>query len=118
MSRYWTQMLGSALLLTGLTTYAVAQDAGRPAGAASKSSVTQRSGRGGFGFLATLDRTVGLSAEQRDTVRGLLATQREKTDALRRDTDVKIRDLLNADQQKKFDALRAEQQSRRKRIQR
>ena len=69
-----------------------------------------RSGRGAFGFIATLERKVGLTPEQRDAVRGLLAEQRQKSQAMREETDGKIRALLNPEQQKKFDdgARRAE----------
>lgn len=78
-----------------------------PAAAAAKS-------RGGFGFIAMLDRSVGLNDEQRDSVRGLLAQQRDQTKAIREQTDSRIRALLTPDQQKKFDAFLANQQSQRR----
>jgi hypothetical protein len=71
-----------------------------------------RSGRGSYGFIATLERQVGLTPEQRDAVRGLLAEQRQKSQAMREETDSKIRAILNPDQQKKFDAVLAEQKTR------
>jgi hypothetical protein len=59
-----------------------------------------------------LEKKVGLTPEQRDAVRGLLAEQRQKSQALREETDNKIRAMLNPDQQKKFDEVVAEQKSR------
>ena len=56
-----------------------------------------------------------LTPEQRDSVRGLLAEQRQQSQALREQTDAKIRALLNADQQKKFDTMLTEQKERRAR---
>jgi Spy/CpxP family protein refolding chaperone len=47
--------------------------------------------RGGSGFLARLDRSVGLTPEQRDAVHGLLAAQRQSSQELREQTDAKIR---------------------------
>jgi len=69
-------------------------------------------GRGSFGYMARLERSVGLSPEQRDAVRGLMAEQRQKTQAVREETDGKIRGLLTADQQKKYDAFRAQNKAR------
>src|SRR5262245_49486186 len=94
----------TVLVLSGLASLSFAQTApaARPAGGA----------RGAFGFVATLEKRVGLTPEQRDAVRGLLADQRQKSQALRQETDSKIRGLLNADQQKKFDDVLAEQKSR------
>ena len=60
-----------------------------------------------FGFLAMLERQVGLNPEQTDAVRGILAQQRDAMQRVRQDTDVKIRALLNGDQQKKFDEMMA-----------
>ncbi len=59
-----------------------------------------------------LERSVGLSPEQRDAVRGLMAEQRQKTQAVREDTDGKIRALLTAEQQKKYDAFRAQNKAK------
>jgi hypothetical protein len=118
MLRNWKQQMSAGLLLAGLAGFGWAQEGALPAATTSGHQAAGARGRGGFGFLATLERAVGLNAEQRDAVRGLLATQRQKTEALRRDTDGKIRGLLTAEQQKKFDVLRAEQQSRRNRGQR
>jgi hypothetical protein len=69
--------------------------------------------RGGSGFVSTLERTVGLTSEQSDTVKGLLAQQRQDIAAVREATDQKIRALLNGEQQKKFDAMLADQKARR-----
>jgi hypothetical protein len=77
--------------------------------AASKAS----SSRGGYGVASMLDKTVGLTPEQKDSVQGLLADQRQKSQALREETDAKIRAVLTPDQQKKFDELLAEQKARR-----
>ena len=71
-----------------------------------------RPARGAFGFVSTLEQKVGLTPEQRDSVRGLLAEQRQKSQALREETDSKIRALLNPDQQKKFDGVLAGQKAR------
>ena len=84
----------------------MAQDA--PAAAHSAG----RPGRGASGFVATLERKVGLTPEQRDAVRGLLAEQHQKSQTLREETDGKIRAMLNPDQQKKFDEVLVEQKSR------
>lgn len=70
--------------------------------------------RKGFGFLAMLQQTVNLTAEQQDTVRGLLAEQREQMSALRDKTDGKIRAVLTAEQQHKFDAFLSAQKAERK----
>ncbi len=91
------------MILGSLAAPVLAQDAvpaGRPA-------------RGSYGFVTTLERKVGLSPEQRDAVRGLLAEQRQKTQAVRDATDDKIRGLLNSEQQKKFDAMLADQKANR-----
>jgi hypothetical protein len=69
--------------------------------------------RGGFGFLAGLDRSVGLTPEQRDSIRGLLAEQREASQALRQQTDEKIRAALTPAQQKKFDDFIEQQKNSR-----
>ena len=103
--KHWTASCMTILMVAGLSAMSVAQD-----GAAAARSA--RSGRGAFGFIATLERQVGLTPEQRDAVRGLLADQRQKSQALREDTDGKIRAMLNPDQQKKFDAVLADQKAR------
>lgn len=71
------------------------------------------SSRGRGGFAAALEHEVGLTPEQRDAVRGLLAKQRQETQALRDETDQKIRGMLNAEQQKKFDGFLADQKAQR-----
>ena len=95
----------AALMVAGLASISMAQtlpDAARGA----------RPGRCAFGFASALEHRVGLTPEQRDAVRGLLAEQRQKSQALRAETDGKIRGLLNPEQQKKFDELVAEQKAR------
>ena len=93
------------LMVAGLATMSLAQQA--PLAARGG-----RPGRGAFGFIATLERQVGLTPEQRDAVRGLLADQRQKSQAMREETDGKIRAMLNPEQQKKFDEVLAEQKAR------
>ena len=116
MQKTWQQFTTGLLLVGSLVSVGLAQEPGsaakNPAGH-SKPGMTFRSG--GFGFLSSLDRSVGLSPEQRDAVRGLLAAQREQSQALREQTDTKIRAVLNGDQQKKFDQLLAEQKAQRAR---
>ncbi len=97
----------TVLVLAGLASFSLAQDV--PAAARGG----MNSGRGAFGFVSTLEKKVGLSPEQRDAVRGLLAEQRQKSQAIRQETDSKIRGVLTADQQKKFDVMLAEQKARR-----
>jgi hypothetical protein len=95
---HWKQMVTGALILGSLASAGFAQD---PRPAARQ------------GFVATLERRVGLTPEQSDAVRGLLAEQRQKSQNLREDTDRKIRALLNSEQQKKFDQVLAEQKANR-----
>jgi hypothetical protein len=71
--------------------------------------------RGSNGYIARLDRAVGLRPEQRDAVRGMLSQQREKTQSIRTETDAKIRAVLSPDQQKRYDAFQTESQARRNR---
>ncbi len=104
--RNWKSGWITVLVVAGLASMSVAQDV--PAAA----RYSARSGRGMFGFAATLERQVGLTPEQRDSVRGLLAEQRQKSQALREETDGKIRAILNPEQQKKFDEVLAEQKAR------
>ncbi len=96
----------TVLVVAGLASLSFAQDLPAARGG-------MKSGRGAFGFVSTLEKKVGLSPEQRDAVRGLLAEQRQKSQSLRQETDGKIRQMLNADQQKKFDDVIAEQKARR-----
>jgi hypothetical protein len=95
----------TVLVVAGLASMTMAQ--GVPAAARGGPS-----GRGAYGFVSTLEREVGLTPEQTDTVRGLLAAQRQKSQAMREETDGKIRALLNPEQQKKFDEVLAEQKAR------
>jgi hypothetical protein len=94
------------LLVVGLASFSMAQDIVGP-------SAARQAGRGAAGFVATLERKVGLTPEQRDAVRGLLAQQRQQFQTLRQETDSKIRELLNPEQQKKFDQVISEQKARR-----
>jgi Spy/CpxP family protein refolding chaperone len=95
----------TVVVVAGLSALSLAQSAPTPARSA-------RSGRGAFGFIATLEQKVGLTPEQRDAVRGLLAEQRQKSQAMREETDGKIRAMLNPEQQKKFDDVLADQKAR------
>ena len=99
---------GVGLALVGLLALA----AGVTAYAAPESARTAPQ-RGGSGFLGGLDRSVGLTPEQKDAVRGLLAEQRKAAQAMREQTDVKIRAILTPDQRKKFDDFLAQQKNRR-----
>jgi hypothetical protein len=96
----------TVLVVAGLATMSLAQDG-------MTSAKNDRSGRGAFGFMSVLERKVGLTPEQKDAVKGLLAEQRQKSQALRDETDSKIRAMLNAEQQKKFDEVLAQQKTRR-----
>lgn len=130
--QHWHNALISLILLGAVSFPAMAQDAELEA--AQVNVVTthprhfQRSGTGfrpaGNGFAAKLEHSLGLTPEQRDTVRGLLSHQHEQLTALRQEsapkyqaiqeqTDAKIRALLSAEQQKKFDALVTEQKAAR-----
>ena len=101
----WKSGWMTVLVVTGMAMMSLAQDTPAAARAA-------KNGRGGIGFVAILERKVGLTPEQRDSVRGLLAEQRQKSQALREETDHKIRAILNPEQQQKFDEVLAEQKSR------
>jgi len=74
--RLWKSSWKTVLMVAGLGSMSMAQD--RPAAARSAGS-----GRGAYGFVSTLEHKVGLTPEQRDAVRGLLAEQRQKSQALR-----------------------------------
>ena len=88
--RHWCM---TVVMVAGLASMGLAQNL--PDAARSPSS-----GRGAFGFVSTLEHKVGLTPEQIDSVRGILAAQRQKSQALRQETDVKIRalPLLNPEQ--------------------
>src|ERR1700682_19273 len=102
----WKSSWMTVLIVAGLATMSMAKDVPTAAHSAG------RPGRGASGFAATLERKVGLTPEQRDAVRGLLAEQHQKSQSLREETDGKIRAMLNPDQQKKFDEVLLEQKSR------
>src|ERR1700692_2593567 len=118
---YWLYALVGLVLLGGPHTLGFAEDAAPETKAPASVSTTtghwnhSRSGatHGGFGFAAALDRKLGLTPEQKDAVRGLLAQQHQQSVSLREETDQKIRALLNAEQQKKFDSMLAEQKASR-----
>lgn len=108
----WIHTAATLALLRAFALCAYAQE---PAATApfgeTKTAIHSRSVRGGspFGFESRMSKAVGLSAEQRDTVKGLMAEQRQQRTAIQEQTDSKIRAILNADQQKKFDAFLADQ---------
>jgi len=115
---YWPYAILTLVLLGGPHTLGFADDTASETKAPASVSATgghSRSGgaRGGFGFAAALDRKVGLTPEQKDAVRGILAQQHQQSVALREQTDQKIRALLNSEQQKKFDSMLAEQKASR-----
>jgi len=101
----WKSRWITVLMVGGLASMSLAADAGT-------SGRASRTGRGSYGFISTLEQRVGLTPEQRDAVRGLLAEQRQKSQALRTETDGRIRALLNPEQQKKFDSVLADQKAR------
>jgi Spy/CpxP family protein refolding chaperone len=113
--KHWLHSVIALSLVRALVITAFAQETPLPAAAANTSAVSASSahsrmaGHGGFGFQSQLDKAVGLTLEQRDAVRGLLAQQHKDRVAMQEQTDSKIRALLNPDQQKKFDAFLAEQ---------
>ena len=117
---YWPYAIIALVLLGGPHTLSFAEDATSETQAPAKVSTSgghwnhsRSSGtHGGFGFAAALDRKVGLTPEQKDAVRGILAQQHQQSVALREQTDQKIRALLNNEQQKKFDSMLAEQKAR------
>ena len=118
--KHWLQMVASIVLIRALALTAYAQElppaaanAG-PSKSVAASHARSGSGRGSFGFQGQLERAVGLTPEQRDAVRGLMAQQREQLAAVREQTDSKIRALLNDEQQKKFDAFLEQQKQERK----
>ncbi len=124
----WKSALMSLLVLGNLVLPVCAQDAeveaARMEPLGGRRSFHQAAALRRTGFAGTLEKTLGLTPEQRDSVRGLLAQQHERMAALkqetapkyqsvREETDGKIRALLNPEQQKKFDVLLAQQNARR-----
>ena len=113
---YHTLVVGLAFFGALASWSSAAQPSASLGADAPTASTSARMGRGrpgGFGFVGALRRDVGLTPEQEDAVRGILAQQREQTAAIRESTDKKIRALLNAEQQKKFDAVVAQFKARR-----
>ena len=119
--KHWLHTALSLVLIRAMALTAYAQDPLPPAavanpGPAKSVSAAQHrtgSGRGSFGFQGQLEKAVGLTPEQRDAVRGLMAQQREQLASVREQTDGKIRALLNVEQQKKFDAFLEQQKQER-----
>jgi Spy/CpxP family protein refolding chaperone len=118
--KHWLHTVISLALVRALVITAYAQEASLPAAAVSNSRTVSAqtshgryAGRGGGGFQAQLDRAVGLTPEQRDTIRGLLAQQHQERVAMQEQTDAKIRVLLSPEQQKKFDEFLAQQKQTR-----
>lgn len=127
------QSVVSLMLIRAMVLSAFAQEPNLPPAASSVPgpAVASRShgsfrgaGRGYTGFQRRLEHALGLSPEQREAVHGLLAQQHEELQTLREtmqpkyaeiqeQTDAKIRALLNPEQQKKFDALVAQQKQSR-----
>jgi hypothetical protein len=116
MNQMWKYVMAGLILPTSLLTGVVicraeAPRAGAPASTVNKSG--ERGNRSGYGFVSTLEKAVGLSPQQQDSVRGLLAQQRQDIAAVREQTDNKIRGLLTPEQQKKFDVFLANQKAKR-----
>jgi Spy/CpxP family protein refolding chaperone len=130
--RHWAQTTLSLLLIRSLLLAAYAQDiVSTPAANEAPAAVSHRAsaksttkGQGYGGFQHKLEQAVGLTPEQREAVRGLLAQQHEQLRSLREgiepkyasvqeQTDSKIRALLNPEQQKKFDTFLAQQKQSR-----
>ncbi len=124
--KHWHTALMGLLVLGTMALPVLAQDAELAAsrmetkGGSSPLRSAGLARRGGF--AAKLEKTLGLTPEQRDAVRGLLAQQHQQMTALRQETapkyqsvrsetDAKIRGLLNPEQQKKFDALITQQKA-------
>ena len=115
----WSKTFGWMILVgcTALPTIAGVASAQTPTPAASHRGGFS-GGRSGGGWLGQLNQSVGLTLEQREAIQGLMAQQREQRNALYAGTNAKIRGLLNAQQQAKFDDFIAEQKNRRGRPQR
>src|SRR5437773_8950192 len=100
--RHWLRTAVVLTVIRAMVLTAYAQDV--PAAAAHF---------GRPGFQSQLDKAVGLTPEQRDTVHGLLAQQHRDRLAMQEQTDAKIRSLLSPEQQKKFDTFLTEQKQSR-----
>lgn len=121
---HWQQTLISLMLMGTLTLPCFAT---RAESSANKGAHKRSGMAGGWSrFEAKLDHTLGLSVEQKEAVRGLLAQQHQELRGLRagiepkyqtiqEQTDAKIRALLNPEQQKKFDVMVAQQKEWRSR---
>jgi Spy/CpxP family protein refolding chaperone len=116
MHKSWQQFVAGLIVAGSLVSVGLAQEPGAAArGSAGRPKSAGSFRPGGFGFLSSLNQALGLTPEQRDSIHGLLAAQREQSQALREQTDAKIRAVLNPDQQKKFDQVLAEQKEQRAR---
>ena len=128
-NRHWIRTILSLMVIRAMVLSVYAQDiVGSPVTEPPAQSSSRMHGnraganRGYSGFQHRLEQAVGLTPEQRDAVRGLLAQQHEELRALRagiepkyasiqEQTDTKIRSLLNPEQQKKFDSFVAQQKA-------
>ncbi len=112
--RNWLRTVITLAVVRAMILSAYAQDAiHTSAGIGASHSHAYSAGHGFGGFQSRLDKAVGLTPEQRDVVRGLLAQQHQERVAMQEQTDSKIRALLSPEQQKKFDAFLAEQKQSR-----
>jgi len=109
--KHWLQAALGLVVIPALTILTHAKDPALP---------TARTG----GFQLRIEKAVGLTPEQKEAVRGMLAQQREelrtlresynpKFAAIQEQTDSKIRSLLSPEQQKKFDMFLAKQKQAR-----
>jgi hypothetical protein len=110
--KQWLGMVVGLVLVQALTLNTGAQDS------------FPKGGKGTNGFQTRMEHAVGLTPEQKEAVRGLLAQQSQDLRGLRdsiepkmasvqSDTDAKIRALLNPEQLKKFDAFLVKQKQSR-----
>jgi Spy/CpxP family protein refolding chaperone len=112
--KQWLHTAVVVMVVRAMTLPAFAQDGVAPAAhSMAATSARYSNGFGHFGFQSQLDKAVGLTPEQKDAVRGLLAQQHKDRVAMQEQTDSKIRAVLNPEQQKKFDAFLAEQKQSR-----
>jgi Spy/CpxP family protein refolding chaperone len=107
----WLHTAAILALLRAFTLGAHAQEPTAVSAIGEQPAAHSRTMRGGspFGFESRLSKAVGLTPEQRDAVKGLMAQQRQQRSAIQEQTDTKIRAILNPDQLKKFDTFLADQ---------
>ena len=120
--KQWLKSVVCLALVRALVITAYAQEATVPSAVVNSGhtlaahGATHRFGgasKGLNGFAGKMEKAVGLTPEQRDAVRGLMAEQRQQHTAIQEQTDAKIRALLSADQKTKFDAFLAQQKQER-----